>query len=1282
MSLEEVYSRIRQNRDSKFSFVLQATLDTFLSLISVQDYYTILLQSARQQALKTLVERFLNATPHEALWCILLQQFEPPGDVQDVIQEVQETFRNSMLVPTGLRLKSKRYGNNHIVKDKIEETQDVSRIAMRIVLLMTGAWFQEGNMKMGPEDREAREMFTTLLRLQVSKDNDPMTVIIAAKAVAHGIPVDLFAPGPAELREQHLRFAMFFISSLHEQLSKMLVAFFNKKKEVQAKELDILQKQEGSEDAQFEFKGVLYEVASKDDEDDLPVPLSNYMRDSSALKEAYTKKNKIAEEVVSLRADLGESMSSVFILASCCRLLFTLCSIIMHALVFERSQQVGQTSEEEQAARRFLCSFDWNIVLSFGLFERSAYNSVLSRLWMTCASRCFADLQDIFSQDGRLLNEYDSDDEGTAVPCPIHSALRDLNSSALSWYPPNRASSVEGEDLDTVNLPSLDTRISTSLCYWGVVYNLRAQKNLIGWKNGTGDHYWMQLVRKAQNPLLAVADVTPDAGADFEVKDTSIVRVIRSFAFPQNHEAMFETSKPVSSIEICAHFAEYNSTIMADGFLSFSTLEGNCLLQRRGLYPLDVVELVYSQSRCNLKDDQCAQLLGSLVDIVMQQYSAPKRDALILTSALNLLCVLIQGRAPSFRQPAVAPIFQHLLFETSPTIRFVVNSAGITERNLSLISLLAAKSIYDGEVASILPIGVHNLCPFGLGLRTLTTLALIDAEMVWDAIQLASSQSSFRWSIAEKFAKKENEDPDDQVFIPLQLALEGGSVQVLHFLSENMKKRPAEQLFSDAHHSKFSVRYEAVTLLSTITSKVGDFHTKIIARANYISAVMSQYLDQLAPGSRLWPSLVSGQYPGSVESNFEVIEMAEQMLLFAYTLIASGRPSGVGGGVPYSSPHNVFLRDFGLEGHGILVANELAVYAGKKLDELKKAPEQEQKGDEWNCYLVQSFGVRMLNATIFSLEFMLEMCTRRPEIQTFIAEHCKLLLEWIPAHIRPHRNIDDFHVGIAELCCRFISTLCLRNDICQDLVLTCGCVEGMMDALGECVPQKGLEGAQRLAGSIVLAIQQLVVRNKVSWLYVQRCSGVEGLLQLCQLGNLTIKNLCCSTLMDKTADWDNVGYGDSVASKGGIAVLNPLLRVDEDETTIQGCLRLVYTLCINSKVFRTSALDVRGPGAVLFSNILALLRRSKNGTVLGLICNILSSFGSHNPTLLRKVLQSEPESLAVLVSLSSGKSGADLVSASVTSLACMTVSEDSEYPTGAPFLRQALSTASFLPALR
>ena len=344
-------------------------------------------------------------------------------------------------------------------------------------------------------------------------------------------------------------------------------------------------------------------------------------------------------------------------------------------------------------------------------------------------------------------------------------------------------------------------------------------------------------------------------------------------------------------------------------------------------------------------------LISNLTNIITGEYhkaaalaagaSAVGADELILTSALYFLNTVIQGRFPSFVQPSEAPAYEHLLFESESRSMRRIAQSYLNDQQILFLAQISAQTIYCGQFVSVLPVGPHNHCPFGISLSTLTALTLINSDVVWEALKSASSESTYSWSIAEKTSKKENEDPDDKLLIPLLLAFEGGSLQVFTYLAENMKKKMAlDHLLATTKLGKVGVMKDATTFLAASTSKVATLHTKIIMRNNFISGIISKSLIQFASiphtgKTVMMPILNASQYPGVVSNQFEIFDLAQQMLLLAATLIASGRPSA-GAGVPYSSAHNVFLREFGVDGNGILVASEMFVFASNGMLELSK----------------------------------------------------------------------------------------------------------------------------------------------------------------------------------------------------------------------------------------------------------------------------------------------------------------------------------------------------------
>ena len=666
---DTVYSRITNNRDAKLPVVIQATMDVFFSAISVPEHYQRLLQACGRDngaaALSTLAAQFLSAGPHDALWCPLLLQYQPPAEVAGLINIVHKVMAGAVSVPTGLRLKDASYGNSHIVRDKSLECRGISKVAMRLLLVAAAKWFQDNNLLLAAAGREGREgaclqcreALMHLCRQQLALEDDAMSIILAAKAIAHGIPVDIFAPGPAELLVQNLRFSQFFLGPFYAQLTATLQTFFVQKRAVRISEQELQTKEEELKDLDFAFHGVLYAETGFDREEDLPVPLVTYLKDSEPLNTAYTLLTKGIDKLAACRTAYLAANTSVFVTYPCCRLLFVLCSIMTHTMVMERARGAlngTADNEEERAACSFLTAFDWRRVVAFGQFERKVSDCLLSRLFMTCAARSFPALQNIFCKDGVIVPE-DSDEEATSIPCPVHLAMRDLTSPALDWFPPRERDVAEDvllplEDVvlrRQIRLPTLDTRISTALCRWAVVFNAPAQRRMLAWRGGTSStpaptptptsqHYWKQLVYKSHSLSPAPSKMPPKGGESPEDesysgqpdRDASLVLFIRSEPMPPNCDALFETSRICDRTQSCAHFAEYHAFLMADAFLSFSTLEGSCCLHRRGLHPLDIVSLLLQQAppeaiRLAGLHDQIQPFCACLVGIARAEQDKP-----------------------------------------------------------------------------------------------------------------------------------------------------------------------------------------------------------------------------------------------------------------------------------------------------------------------------------------------------------------------------------------------------------------------------------------------------------------------------------------------------------------------------------------------------------------------------------------------------------------------------------------------------------------------------------
>ena len=1301
---EAAFSRILLNKDGKFPVVVQATLDVFRTAVAIEEYYMQLLRALKNETvLLYLAGQCLSAGgKNEALWCLMLIQLDPPAEVAALIEIVRGAFATSVAMPTGLRLRDSTYGSSHIFRDKVVECRQMSKVATRILLVAVGRWLQDNNRVYDPRDEPRRSVFMQLCRQQlVLEDDDTMTIIHAAKAISHGIPVDIFAPGPSELLVQNLTFAKCFIGPFFRQLTQTLRRFFQDKLGSRQRLDELKACEEQMRDADFAFQGVLFEVAAVDLETDLPVPLAYYLKDSEALKEAYALKIKTSEALVAGTSALKAANESVQLLTQCCRLLLVLCSVMVHTLVVERGRLPTRHNDdaEEKAACSFLCALDWRDVVAFGSFERRVSHCLLSRLFMACAARSFPSLQDIFTSDG-VLSAQDSDEEDAIVPCPARVALTDLSSPHLSWFPSRERNDTEDEALPLeevllrrqIRLPTLDTRITTAFCYWAILFNPQAQRKLLSWQGPTSVPLWRELVLKSRHPTAVDLpkkkpekneEATAAAAAEEEEEDRSapLVAFLRAAPTPSDPDSC----QIVQDVGACSYFAAFHATAMADAFLTFSTLEGaSCLLlNRRGLHPLDVVSAVVSQAssetlRSASLDDHQAELCFALVEVVRADQAQPplERSELTLHSALGLYSHLHLVR-PSFLCPSSGVCVQSERDDPDAT-------------SAAYLATLTSQSIYSGLVTNVLPSSLGQHCPFGTSLKVLTALIMSGhIDLVVSALQTASAESRINWSLAEQFGK---DDDDDNPFImPMMLAVEGGAMMLLHYYVEKRRIKGVlenEALVASITAASGLVKHNAMVLLCCAAHQSSVLCDVLLRKANYLSSVLLHNLALFSPTARSsWPSLVEAQYPGSMIESFRPLDFANQALLLARTLTASGRRFRSA-----SEPCDQFLFAFCLVGDGcptgLQVAASMFVFASRGLAAELTADfrEGEGKGEEsnpppsqWEAFVLASCRERLQDVVLFTLELFCEVATRRPEVQTHLSLFCSDVFPCLPSHLKAPPEGGRFaHLGAAESAARFIAGACWRHEGCQTLVLQSGCVDGLMSALAACTDE-ALTTRRELSRCIVEAIELLVVRNESAWKFVQECSGIRGLLQLIRLGGTKIKNLACSTLQGASSDdTQGVGYANAVTAAGGLSAIAPLLNSEvEEETTCIGALRLINALCIFSPFFRLEAYS-----PTLSVPLLRLLCRSRSSNVRALVCAVLSTLAADKPTLLRRILQGTRAAMDVLMAMAAAKGDPYLSQSATTALACLTESDDSEYPTGSPYLRSVLHSAGYLPALK
>ena len=103
------------------------------------------------------------------------------------------------------------------------------------------------------------------------------------------------------------------------------------------------------------------------------------------------------------------------------------------------------------------------------------------------------------------------------------------------------------------------------------------------------------------------------------------------------------------------------------------------------------------------------------------------------------------------------------------------------------------------------------------------------------------------------------------------------------------------------------------------------------------------------------------------------------------------------------------------------------------------------------------------------------------------------------------------HLGVTGSCSLVLRTLVKRHNKIRLLIRQTACIEGLIDAL-----DVSYVADDKILGLyIVVAIEQLIVRNLDIWNYVKNASGIKGLLQLCHMGNTAIRILACTDIIQQ-----------------------------------------------------------------------------------------------------------------------------------------------------------------------
>lgn len=189
------------------------------------------------------------------------------------------------------------------------------------------------------------------------------------------------------------------------------------------------------------------------------------------------------------------------------------------------------------------------------------------------------------------------------------------------------------------------------------------------------------------------------------------------------------------------------------------------------------------------------------------------------------------------------------------------------------------------------------------------------------------------------------------------------------------------------------------------------------------------------------------------------------------------------------------------------------------------------------------------------------------------------------------------------------------------MVRETSCIEGLIDALDVSY----VIDDHTLGLYIVIAIEQLIVRNLEIWSYVKQAGGVKGLLQLCHMGNTAVRVLACNDLIAQITSGGSTGRGAS--SGHSFKVIEEILRYhglitvivmlhSHDPSVQTNSLILLKTLCTHQLPCRHAILHsskfIIELGRLLFSPTLSVVR---------VACEILMILGAEDQFTLRQLIE-------------------------------------------------------------
>lgn len=287
--------------------------------------------------------------------------------------------------------------------------------------------------------------------------------------------------------------------------------------------------------------------------------------------------------------------------------------------------------------------------------------------------------------------------------------------------------------------------------------------------------------------------------------------------------------------------------------------------------------------------------------------------------------------------------------------------------------------------------------------------------------------------------------------------------------------------------------------------------------------------------------------------------------------------------------------------------------------------------EEWNNTFIHLTARRARNYLLCLLEFFTEFCENREELQNKLLEACptifNLLCQFLLSNdrsfitSRSHQTgVNDVlrysfvHIGAIGGISIAIKNLGKRNEKNCRLAIEGG---HLLGAIIRCLNMAYELSDMRLGLCIVRAIEQLIMRNLDAWTYIKATGGIEGMLQLCHMGNNAIRILACTDLIGELTSPDRkrvFHVASEISRCNGLYTI--LLMLQCPDSNVQtSALSLLRNELTHETNFRNNLMDEKVLTEVIF------LLYSPEPKVVRIICDIFLILGNHDQKLLKEAIE-------------------------------------------------------------